>query len=369
MKTMALRRLLAVLLAVAAASAAGALAFVFLGGGGTADDGSRVPARADGTAAVDEQAGFLVVDEQLTVIFSEGALPYIRLESAQGRVVAERLPRDARLVLPLLRLQLEPGAYRLVSYLRPCAGGCPRRGVRGLDRPTMRCEATLEIAAGKTVTALIRSGGGRQCRVVRGERVGGAVARQLAFEACRQTVSDRHSLRYWARNWGAASTRPHDLGAAYAEMMFRGFEVWIRDAAADGCTEGVNTVRHPIRFRLDDTYTVGQKIDVAIANVGTRPYLYEFEYQACFLSYFDSAGRRLIIPPGTHCDIRGKEMIRPGEAKRLFSWRLDECVKDLWGCIRSRPLPPGTYTIQGRFKPRDGGTPVRAETTFEIVAA
>jgi hypothetical protein len=363
------RRLLAALLALAAASAVGVLPLVFLDGGETATDTSRQPARAGETTALEEEAGFLVVDQELGVFFTEGAFPYVRLESAEDDVAAERLLRDTRGVLPLLRLQLEPGAYRLVSYLRPCAGGCPRQGVRGLDPPTMRCEATLEIASGERLTALIRSGRGPRCRVAIGERVGLDLAYERAFEMCRQTVSDRHSLRYWADNWGAGSARPHDIGAAYAEMMFRGFEAWIRDAAADGCTGGIATVRHPIRFRLDDTYTVGEKIDVAITNVGTRPYLFEFYYQACFLSYFDSSRRRFIIPPGTHCDIRGKEIIRPGETKRLFSWRLDECVKDRWGCVRSRTLQPGTYTIKGRFKPKGSGTPVRAETTFEIVAA
>lgn len=43
-------------------------------------------------------------------------------------------------------------------------------------------------------------------------------------------------------------------------------------------------------------------------------------------------------------------------------------MKDEWGCLESRPLPPGTYTINGRFKPKAGGTPVRVETTFRIVA-
>ncbi|MGH2820324.1 MAG: hypothetical protein ACRDJ5_06700 [Actinomycetota bacterium] len=36
---------------------------------------------------------------------------------------------------------------------------------------------------------------------------------------------------------------------------------------------------------------------------------------------------------------------------------------------RSGPLPPGTYTIKGRLKPKDGGMPAEAEKTFEIVAA
>jgi len=44
-------------------------------------------------------------------------------------------------------------------------------------------------------------------------------------------------------------------------------------------------------------------------------------------------------------------------------------VKDKWGCIRSRSLPTGTYTIEGRFRPVAGGPPVQAVTAFEIVAA
>jgi hypothetical protein len=124
----------------------------------------------------------------------------------------------------------------------------------------------------------------------------------------------------------------------------------------------------PIRFVLAESYTAGESIHVVIENVGTRAYVFQWRYQACFLSYFDSSGRRFIIPPGTHCDILGEETIRPGERKKLFSWSLDECVKDQWGCVESRPLPPGTYTIKGRFKPKTAGTPARVETTFRIVA-
>jgi hypothetical protein len=124
----------------------------------------------------------------------------------------------------------------------------------------------------------------------------------------------------------------------------------------------------PIRFLLSDRYTVGTTIDVVIENVGTRAYAFQAFYQACFLSYFDSSGRRFIIPPGTHCDMLAEETIRPGERRKLFSWSLDECVKDQWGCARSRPLPLGVYTIKGRFKPKAGGPPARVETTFTIVA-
>ena len=125
----------------------------------------------------------------------------------------------------------------------------------------------------------------------------------------------------------------------------------------------------PIRFVLGDRYRAGESVDVVIENVGRRPYVFQAFYQACFLSYFDSAGRRFIIPPGTHCDLLAEETIRPGERKKLFRWDLDECVKDERGCQGSRPLPPGTYTIRGRFKPKNTGTAARAQTTFTIVAA
>jgi hypothetical protein len=55
--------------------------------------------------------------------------------------------------------------------------------------------------------------------------------------------------------------------------------------------------------------------------------------------------------------------------KKLFRWDLDECVNDNWGCVKSRPLGPGTYTIKGRFKPKVAGPWARAETVFTIVAA
>jgi hypothetical protein len=121
-----------------------------------------------------------------------------------------------------------------------------------------------------------------------------------------------------------------------------------------------------IRFALDNTYLVGDRVVVKIENIGDVSYEYQFTYQACFLSYFDSHGRKFIIPPGTHCDILGRAAIKPGETKRLFTWDLDECIKDVWGCQKSRPLRPGTYTIRGIFQQAGEGAPARAEATFEI---
>jgi hypothetical protein len=124
--------------------------------------------------------------------------------------------------------------------------------------------------------------------------------------------------------------------------------------------------RSDIRFLLDDSYTIGDRVAVQIENVGDVAYRYQALYQACFLSYLDSKGREFLIPPGTHCDIRAIVTIQPGQTKRLFMWDLDECIKDQWGCVKSGPLEPGTYTIRGTFRPVAGGRPARAEVTFEI---
>jgi hypothetical protein len=125
----------------------------------------------------------------------------------------------------------------------------------------------------------------------------------------------------------------------------------------------------PIRFVLNDSYEAGETVAVAIENIGTKAYVFQSYYQACSLSYFDSKGRPFIIPPGTHCDLLAEETIRPGERKKLFTWKLDECVKDAWGCVKSRPLAPGTYTIKGLFKPKFAGPRAHVETTFRIVPA
>jgi hypothetical protein len=124
-----------------------------------------------------------------------------------------------------------------------------------------------------------------------------------------------------------------------------------------------------IQFVLSDGYPAGQRISVQIENVGDVAYEYHTPYEACDLTYRDAAGRAFLIPPGTHCDMVATVRIRPGETKPLFSGALDECTKDLWGCVRSRALEPGTYYISGSFKPANGGSPVRAETALTITEA
>ncbi len=121
-----------------------------------------------------------------------------------------------------------------------------------------------------------------------------------------------------------------------------------------------------IQFVLRD-YTAGETARVRIENVGDRAYRYQALYAACVLHYVDDTGRRFIIPPGTHCDIISYATIDPGETKVLFKWDLDACVKDQWGCVRSKPLAPGTYTITGAFKPVNSGHAAHASGSFELL--
>ena len=122
-----------------------------------------------------------------------------------------------------------------------------------------------------------------------------------------------------------------------------------------------------IRFLFEPEYVVGERVAVRLQNLGEEAYEYNAEYQACDLTYREETGREFIIPPGTHCDLVLIATIDPGETRTLFHWDLDECVEDQWGCVESRPLPPGTYTVSGRFRPEGGGDRVRAIGTFRIV--
>jgi hypothetical protein len=125
-----------------------------------------------------------------------------------------------------------------------------------------------------------------------------------------------------------------------------------------------------IEFVLADSYRQGQRIAVRITNTGDRPYPYNASgYEACNLTYRFEGGREFIIPPGTHCDIVLEKQIRPGETVTLFTWHLDQCLVDDWGCVESEALPPGRYTIEGSFEPVGGGGPSRPRATFEIVPA
>jgi hypothetical protein len=140
-------------------------------------------------------------------------------------------------------------------------------------------------------------------------------------------------------------------------------------AGSPEATKGTPTAGSgPIRFVLDDRYAVGETVGVRITNAGPGAFLYNSSgYEACNLSYLDSSDREFIIPPGTHCDLVMIQKIRPGETVKLFAWKLDECLKDRWGCVKAKPLAPGGYKIESRFKAPGGGKAARAEAAFLIV--
>ena len=134
-----------------------------------------------------------------------------------------------------------------------------------------------------------------------------------------------------------------------------------------GAKSQIDSVTSDIQFAISDTHNVGEPVEIMIKNTGKVSYIFNPFYEACTLSYFDSSGRRFIIPPGTHCDLITEVELKPGETAFLFMWKLDECTEDNWGCLKSETLPEGTYTIKGEFKSYEPGITSVAEKTIEIV--
>ena len=133
------------------------------------------------------------------------------------------------------------------------------------------------------------------------------------------------------------------------------------------------TSQSPIEFVMEDTYALGQDIEIKIRNNGTESYVYSEYYPACRnLEFYDGSqqARQLerlsgivelspglfIVPEGTHCDIANESQIKPGEEVALLTWSQHECVKDKWGCIESVPVKAGRYTIVGRFPESKGSS-------------
>lgn len=128
-----------------------------------------------------------------------------------------------------------------------------------------------------------------------------------------------------------------------------------------------------IVFVLRDRYRAGEALEVKIFNRSeSNRYYYQAQYPACYnLKFFDStsesrpypevtavAGTRpprmllpgqFVVPEGTHCDLIWEKELAPGGEAVLFTWDLDRCVKDRWGCIGSAMLSPGEYRIEGEF--------------------
>lgn len=76
-------------------------------------------------------------------MYFEGAIEFYRLLS-EGKKVRDdsRIPKSAS-------VELDPGSYELVSYVRPCDGNCDL-----LDPPRDECRATFSIKPGQTLYAV-----------------------------------------------------------------------------------------------------------------------------------------------------------------------------------------------------------------------
>jgi hypothetical protein len=94
-------------------------------------------------------------------LYSEGAVSFVRIET-DGRGVA-----GAKGGGPLNGvIRLKPGAYRLVSFQRPCEAACPSESIGGpgsLDPPTDGCSRAFEVEDAERLHARISVEPGRHC--------------------------------------------------------------------------------------------------------------------------------------------------------------------------------------------------------------
>jgi hypothetical protein len=87
-------------------------------------------------------------------MFTEGAVPEIRLEAPDGTVLEPAKDHADAAVFA----GLDAGRYRLRAALRPCDGNCG-----SLDAPTLPCTAEIRIDADRVVT--VRWHVGEPCHV------------------------------------------------------------------------------------------------------------------------------------------------------------------------------------------------------------
>ena len=91
-----------------------------------------------------------------------------------------------------------------------------------------------------------------------------------------------------------------------------------------------------------------------------RPYPYEDSVPQ---GWFLQPGQ-FIAPAGTHCDLISESSLEPGVRAVLLVWGQRRCKVDVWGCLESVQVDPGSYRIEGRFSLEPGVVgPGQAETT------
>jgi hypothetical protein len=94
---------------------------------------------------------------QTNSVYIEGALYYVAVRRARDR----RLVFHTRFGERLSRQVTVPsGYYEVTSWTRTCSGTC-----QNLDPPSLRCQGTVRVRAGRFITATIVHGVGLRCRV------------------------------------------------------------------------------------------------------------------------------------------------------------------------------------------------------------
>ena len=151
-----------------------------------------------GTARSGEpRATRLIIRESLPAmpVYIEGSVSFLRVvQTGSGEVLADGRATDGVQVRgrdALFSRAVEPGEYRLVSYQRSCNGNC---GI--LDPPSDRCDATVRVPAGDTLTATVVLGQNGGCTVrERSELAPTAATPQTAAQVKK---AHRKNVR-WAR--------------------------------------------------------------------------------------------------------------------------------------------------------------------------
>jgi hypothetical protein len=135
----------------AALVAAGLLLVACDGRIGGPDNGPYPPGAATNTLTVQTR----ISPGKHGSMFTEGAVPEIRLVDADGRTMGPEHDHSDTGVFS----GLAAGSYRLDAALRPCDGNCGY-----LDGPTTPCSATIRVVGDRVVDVAWRVG--QRCRVL-----------------------------------------------------------------------------------------------------------------------------------------------------------------------------------------------------------
>jgi hypothetical protein len=124
-----------------------------------------------------------------------------------------------------------------------------------------------------------------------------------------------------------------------------------------------------IQFLLGDETPLqaGDRVPVKIKNVGDIAYKYQGFYQACFLPTSTPRDASSPFRPAPIATSSTRPSFNRGKPCGCSSGISTSASRTNGGCLKTKPLHSGTYSIRGAFRPVGGGPPARARITFEIL--